>query len=77
MNDPQESTLPALFTDKANCCGCSACFAVCPKRAIVMKTDEEGFLYPVVMQEQCIRCYRCINVCAFKADQRKKGVDVK
>ncbi|MBR0485380.1 MAG: 4Fe-4S binding protein [Oscillospiraceae bacterium] len=73
MNDTQERALPVLFTEKEHCCGCSACYAVCPKHAIVMKTDEEGFLYPDVIPEKCIRCYQCIHVCIFKADQKKKG----
>ena len=32
--------------DKKQCCGCSACVQRCPKQCIVMKEDEEGFLYP-------------------------------
>ena len=36
--------------------------------AITMMPDEEGFLYPVVDAQICIRCLKCINVCAFKKD---------
>lgn len=32
-------------TEKQNCCGCTACVAVCPKNCIEMKEDMEGFLY--------------------------------
>ena len=39
--------------NKAECCGCTACFNICPKNAISMQPDEEGFLYPVVDQEKC------------------------
>lgn len=63
---------PKLYENKENCCGCSACFAVCPVKAISMETDEEGFLYPLVDAEKCICCYRCLQVCAFKTDQEKK-----
>ncbi|ODA39131.1 hypothetical protein DSBG_4075 [Desulfosporosinus sp. BG] len=38
-----------------------------------MLPDEEGFLYPVVDAEICIRCYKCLSVCAFKKDQKDKG----
>jgi len=62
-----------MFEKKENCCGCSACFAVCPVQAIQMQPDEEGFLYPAVDGEKCIRCHRCLSVCVFKTDQREKG----
>lgn len=64
---------PVLFNNKENCCGCSACFAVCPAQAIVMEADEEGFLYLRIIAKKCIRCTRCLAVCSFKADQREKG----
>lgn len=38
------------ITKKSSCCGCTACFNICPKNAISMQPDEEGFLYPVVDQ---------------------------
>ena len=30
---------------KEECTGCGACVSVCPKAAITMKPDDEGFLY--------------------------------
>lgn len=63
--------MPILFEKKENCCGCSACFAICPVQAIQMKLDKEGFLYPAVNEEKCIECYMCLSVCAFKKDQQK------
>lgn len=65
--------LPELYSKKENCCGCSACFAICPQKAISMKPDEKGFLYPVVDSEICICCYKCMKVCVFKEGQRKRG----
>ena len=64
---------PLLYTDKQNCCGCSACYAICPVGAIEMQEDEEGFLYPKVNHEKCIECHKCIKVCGFKVDQQDKG----
>ena len=57
---------PILYKDKSECCGCTACYAICPKGAISMVSDNEGFLYPLVDKSKCIKCYACINVCAFK-----------
>lgn len=51
------------INEKTNCCGCTACAAICPKDSIVMKEDDEGFLYPVVDKETCIDCGACERVC--------------
>lgn len=64
-----QKTLPVLVDRKENCCGCSACYAACPMRAISMQEDDEGFLYPLIDIEKCIRCQKCILVCAFKKDK--------
>ena len=37
--------LPILFTNKDECCGCSACCEICPQSAITMSEDGEGFDY--------------------------------
>ena len=55
-----------LFLQKEDCCGCAACKDICSQKAISMKTDEEGFDYPFVDENKCVRCYMCINVCPFK-----------
>lgn len=49
--------------DKYDCCGCRACEQVCPKQAIVMETDDEGFLYPKIDACKCINCGLCNKVC--------------
>lgn len=58
--------IPILFTRKEECCGCSACYSVCPKNAITMQADQEGFNYPKLDESKCIRCYKCICVCPIK-----------
>lgn len=68
---------PVLFMEKSQCCGCSACFASCPTGAIIMKEDQEGFLYPYIQKEKCVSCYRCLKVCAFKVDLQEKPYDRK
>lgn len=47
------------------CCGCTACMSVCPKNAISMTADSEGFLYPTIDETKCIDCGACKRVCAF------------
>jgi len=61
------------FLDKKNCCGCSACASVCPCNAIDMKSDDEGFLYPVVDETVCISCNKCIQSCPVIDSTEKVG----
>lgn len=49
--------------DKSECFGCEGCAQVCPKDAITILEDEEGFRYPVIDQEKCIDCGLCRRVC--------------
>lgn len=58
--------LPILFTNKDECCGCSACCQICPQSAITMSEDEEGFDYPVIDRDRCVRCGLCLRVCPVK-----------
>ena len=51
---------------KEDCCGCTACYNICPKDAIKMEPDNEGFLYPTVDVELCIECGLCEKVCPIK-----------
>ena len=43
-----EREIPILYKRKEECCGCTACYAICPKEAISMVEDEEGFEYPQI-----------------------------
>ncbi|MBQ2687752.1 MAG: Coenzyme F420 hydrogenase/dehydrogenase, beta subunit C-terminal domain [Clostridia bacterium] len=52
------------LAEKSICTGCGACFNICPKKCIQMKSDYEGFLYPVVDEDSCINCGLCQSVCA-------------
>lgn len=62
---PQDR-LPELYRDRSECCGCTACTAVCPAGAISMFPDEEGFEYPIVDAAKCIGCGKCMRICLFK-----------
>lgn len=54
------------ISEKSECCGCGACENICPKNAITMKADSEGFLYPEVERSRCIDCGQCEAVCPVK-----------
>ena len=45
------------------CTGCHACYSVCPKSAISMIPNSEGFLYPEIDSSKCIQCNLCSSVC--------------
>ena len=47
------------------CYGCSVCASACPKKAISMHIDTEGFYKPIVDDSICVNCGICLNVCAF------------
>lgn len=51
------------IVNKEDCCGCGACYNICPKNSIEMKSDEEGFLYPNINLDTCINCGICEKVC--------------
>lgn len=48
---------------KKDCCGCYACYNICPKQCITMKMDNEGFMYPNIDKNKCINCNLCEKVC--------------
>ena len=60
-----------IIANRADCSGCSACANICPKNAIEMTRDAEGFSYPKINPELCIKCGRCDATCPalnFKAN---------
>lgn len=56
------------ITNKQDCCGCTACAAICPHDAIEMVPDGLGFLYPEVDETKCVDCGLCVSTCAFRPD---------
>lgn len=58
MNDHTVPQLPP----RSQCTGCAACAEGCPKNAIHMLPDREGFLYPTVT-DACIQCGHCTHIC--------------
>lgn len=59
--------------NQAECTGCGACASICPKGAIAMQPDEEGFLYPAVDGKKCVGCDLCEKRCpAGRAQEARK-----
>lgn len=48
---------------KNECCGCGSCMQKCPKNAISMTENEEGFLVPIINKKSCVNCGLCTKVC--------------
>ena len=68
---PEDRPLPKL-ADRTRCTGCTACASGCPKDAITMVRDREGFAYPVIDGEACVRCGHCTAICPILR-QRPQG----
>lgn len=51
------------IVSKNLCTGCTACKSICPKNAIKMTEDKEGFKFPVIDQKKCIDCGLCKKTC--------------
>ena len=60
---------------KTECCGCTACKSVCPKQCIEMKEDIEGFLYPDINLDNCVKCGLCEKVCPVINKQQQNGFE--
>ena len=66
-----------IIENKESCCGCTACSSICPKNAIVMKSDKEGFSYPHIIEEKCINCGLCAKVCQTdKTHKYEKPIEI-
>lgn len=58
------------------CCGCGQCAYVCPRNAIEIRADEEGFLRPVINGEKCIVCGLCEKKCPVNNKKPLEPIDV-
>jgi NAD-dependent dihydropyrimidine dehydrogenase PreA subunit len=56
---------------KSLCLGCRACVSACPKKALSMENDSEGFGYPCLDPEKCNSCKTCNNVCPLLSNHFK------
>lgn len=61
-----EMNLPIFANGTMNpefCFGCTACQQICEHDAIEMRLDQEGFLYPVLNEQNCTECGLCVSSC--------------
>lgn len=65
--------MPIKVNAPADCSGCTACASVCPHRAIAMRADEKGFLYPEVDAARCTGCGLCEAACPFHEHYGRYG----
>lgn len=63
-----------LYSHKKDCCGCAACASACKNKAIDMKEDKSGFVYPSINTKKCIGCRVCVNVCAYKKLKKENNI---
>ncbi|MDY6294521.1 MAG: Coenzyme F420 hydrogenase/dehydrogenase, beta subunit C-terminal domain [Bacteroidales bacterium] len=53
------------------CTSCQLCSVICPKQAITIKLDEEGFYRPYIDNNLCVDCGLCVMSC-YKFDENIK-----
>jgi len=77
------SVLRVRATNRAACNNCMDCFAVCPESHVITPAlrGEAGH-GPVITEQNCTNCGRCIDVCSlsvfefgFRFDNREKTQD--
>lgn len=56
--------------NKKDCNGCGICTLGCPTNAIKMIEDKEGFFYPQIDEEKCIKCNKCKKTCSNYNDSK-------
>lgn len=61
------------LTRQTECTGCGACVHICPTKAIALKPDESGFLYPHIDSQACINCSACNKVCQMEKSSRQNA----
>ena len=45
------------------CYGCGVCRDVCPRNAITMRQNKDGFVVPVIDEKLCVQCGLCEKKC--------------
>lgn len=63
-----------IISDIQKCTGCTACYSSCPKNAIIMKENMEGFLVPIINSEKCVECGICRNICPVNKQDKQKQI---
>lgn len=61
------------LAEKRYCTGCEVCNNVCPKEAIKMEKEEEGYYFPKIDFNRCIECGLCEIVCPVLNDKSERS----
>lgn len=63
---------------KELCSGCMACQNMCPKKAIKIEYERDGFAYPKIDNSKCIDCKLCQKVCPIlnKLEENTSEIEV-
>lgn len=56
--------------NKMDCTGCKMCKDLCPVDAISYEIDVEGFWYPKVDSDKCLKCEKCVKQCPSLSDYK-------
>jgi coenzyme F420-reducing hydrogenase beta subunit len=65
-----------VINDKTKCCGCYACYNICPQDCITMQSDEEGFWYPMADIDECNECGLCEKICPILCNNKVENQPV-
>lgn len=73
LNNTTNSSKEVNYISKITntCCGCGVCANICPKGAIKMEQDKNGFIQAVVETSKCVNCKLCILSCPFRGENPK------
>ena len=63
------------IVSKTLCTGCGCCYNICPKGAISMVMDREGFKYPKIDYKKCVNCGLCKRKCPVLAFDKNKALN--
>lgn len=72
-NSEQNDSEILLFNEEKDCCSCSVCVNNCPKNAISIIENEQGFTYPIINSDMCICCEVCKKNCAYQNTQENNA----
>lgn len=61
-----------MICEKSKCCGCFACYNICPNNSIIKTYDEIGHIYMDINRANCIKCEKCKKVCPVNNKKDKK-----
>ncbi len=68
---------PRPVINKKLCVGCGECEKSCPKHTIEMRNASGGKKQAYIIDDKCIKCYCCQELCPLKAVKIKKNPIIK